>query len=303
VEKISKVIMFLFLVSCGRPGEKPKASPDLKAWLTAKQKTYRDLIKDSQDEFGFIDHKHCDSLLFTGLTYIDSYFEVNIEAARDDNGQWYRRSTTKPCYPTGSKSTISRDMFMGLLWHIWRNQRLDLAEDLYEYGVKNNWIMGEGDIGRIYFSPGLQGTLAEIIYQLGGENHLTVRSIPQVYSKNDGFAAHLDVLHILLRGELKGSVANSDLELLKYHRDRSPNNSLFQYAYHKYTDGDMDDAIVPLLKEKWFPADRLPSKSDRRESWLWQRDEGEDWTPSESSTEEHHGGDLLFVAYLILSEL
>ncbi len=293
----------LLIQGCGRPGESdPKStghSDDQRAAVVEKVKLYLSLGQSIQDADGFIDYEHCDSLLFSGLYGVGGG-SMNIAAARDPEGRWYRRSLNQPsCYPEGSKSSISRDMFMGLLWYMWEYRRLDLAEDLFAYGESHDWVMGEGDISRIYFTPGLQATLAEMITKMGGKDRPAYRAIPQSYSKNTGFASHLDALHILLRGELVGSIDAKALEILQYNYARVPQNALFSYALHRYSDGNQADTYTSLLNEAWWPADRLPTSQDRCEGWLTQRDPGADWQPCDGD-KTHSGGDLLFVARLLL---
>ena len=112
------------------------------------------------------------------------------------------------------------------------------------------------------------------------------------------------MLSILLLGEVEGEIRNRDLEILDYHRNRQPANALFHYAFHKYSDGVQDVAVALLLDESYSPAERLPTNQDRDESWIWQRDYGDDWKPAVASkgTQEHHGGDFLFLAGLILKD-
>lgn len=304
--KIFAVTLILVLLSqaCGRK-EKPKSSTlseEVQSKLKAKADLYLSLSPSVQDADGFIEWDHCDSLLFSSL-YAVGGGKVDIPAARDSDGMWHRRSLNQPeCYNEAdgaTASSISRDMLIGLLWYIWRAKRLDLANDLFDYGVSHDWIMGKGDASRIYFTPGLQATLAEIIHRLGGTDHSAYRAIPQAYSKNVGFAAHLDILHILLRAELVGHMDQAALDIVKYNYDRSPQNALFAYAWHRYSDADQTETVNALLNEKWFPADRLPTSSDRCESWLFQRDPGKDWEPCDEGR-THSGGDYLFVTKLLL---
>jgi hypothetical protein len=157
------------------------------------------------------------------------------------------------------------------------------------------------DISRTYFAPNLQATLAEVIYRLGGTNKVSYRGIPQTYVQNTGFAAHLQLLHILLRADLTGGIENTALQVVKYNYNRSPQNPLFAYAYHRYVDGDQTETQDILLIETLFPNNRLPTSHDRCEPWLSQRDGGKDWEPCDLDKEAriHSGGDFLFVAYLL----
>jgi len=297
------LLLALILTGCGWFKGKPSHGDPSKT-DQVKQKTvlYLELEKSQTDSDGFIQFDQCDSLLFSGLVGIAT--EVNILAARDVNGKWHRRSLQHPeCYTGGSSSsTISRDMFIGLLWYVWRNKDLQTAEELFDYGKDHDWIMGEGDPARIYFTPGLQATLAEIIYRLGGKNHLVYRNIPQVTAKNTDFAAHLDMLHILLRSELTGGVNASEKEIIKYNYERVPGNALFSFIYHKFEDGNQNETLDNLLNQSVFPADRLPTSADRCEPWIYQRDLGHNWQPCNDG-HTHSGGDLIFVSKLLFGNL
>lgn len=298
---ITLILVTLMLLACGPKHYPADEQPSPKDVLKTKYSLYKDLSRSQADSKGHIMTDECDSVLFSGL--YGTTMPVELTLARDSNGMWHRRALNYPeCYPTDSSSTISRDMLLGVMWYALVNNRLDIAEDLFEYGKSHDWIMGQGDISRIYFTPGLQATLAELVYRLGGENHRSYRSIPQTYSKNIGFAAHLDILHILLRAELEGFMPDSAFQNMEYNYERSPKNPLFSYAHHKFTDGDQTETINFLLNSSLFPADRLPTTHDRCEPWLTQRDPGKDWEPCglDSVPKTHSGGDLLFVARLVL---
>lgn len=301
--RVYALICGLFLASCGSD-KKPKHSStpdDLLSALKVKYSNYYEWNSNYQDAYGFILYDTCDSLLFSGLLGIVK--PVDLLAARDNTDRWYRRPLSyERCYPGSSKSTISRDMLTGVLWWIWRNKRLDVAQDLFEYGKSTDWIMGDGDISRIYFTPALQSTLAEMIYRLGGDNKIVYRSIPQVNTQNVNFAAHLDMLHILLRAEMIGSIEANALTIVKYNYKRSPKNAFYSYVYHKYTDGNQQETIGILLDELVFPSMQLPSTANYCTEWRWQRDPGSDWEPCLEAEKTHSGSDFLFVAKLVLGD-
>lgn len=268
-----------------------------------KRDKYMKLMKEVADSYGFIEHERCDALLFTGLVGAVG-FKTQITRAMNKDGSWERRRVDKPCYPHGSRSTISRDMFLGLFWYIWRNQRLDLAEELYDYGTKHNWIMGKGDVSRIYLTPGLQATLAEIIYQLGGSNHSIVRNSPQFWTKGlGGYQAHLEVLHILLRGELIGSITSTMRKTLCDLCSRHMDNHLYTTAKARYSSDQRSAnflgtiAAAGLDDIDLWPRDRLPSDADRSSRWIF---ENNDRTKGTDPTVGHTGGDLVFCGSLIL---
>jgi len=298
----SKVILltFPFLLTCGTNKPKENTSIEIKEVLKQKYELYKELNNSVQDTNGFILFEHCDSLLFSSLLGISK--QVNVEAAKNSNGQWFRRPLTYPeCYSNySSKSTISRDMLLGLFYYIYYNKRLDIAEDLFKYGQDNLWIMGEGDPSRTVFTPSMQATLAEIIYKLGGDNH-PHRLYPQSFTKNTSFEAHLTILHILLRAELLGKLTNEELDIVKYQYKRLPKNALFSYTYHKYTDGNQEETINTLLDTNIFPNSNLPTSNNYCTDWLWSRDESKDWSPCPEENKQWTGGELIFVAHLILN--
>jgi len=312
-------LLALLLIQCGKKGTKPKdntTDPRKLALLQVKFNTYRELSKTQQDGHGFILSEDCDSLLFTGLYSIVPGIEVDITAARSPSLAWYRRPTvdgSDPCYPEHSKSSISRDMFVGLLWNIWETKNIDLANEIWQYGSNSQWVMGEGDPSRTIFTPSMQATLADIIYKLGGTDHAVTRAIPQSYvTINTGFQAHLDILSVLLRSRVLGTInypvifgSPKPLDVIKAQYNRVPSNSLFSYAYHKYFDGDYGEAIDTMLNNDLFPANTLPTRGNHKEPWLWQRDPGRDWSPHQDTSrhdEVHTGADMIFVSQLILSE-
>ena len=302
------------LTSCAKKEPKQPISMDEKlALIQNKFELYSTLIKKHEDSYGWILTDDCDALLFSGLTSVAGR-DPSLLEARNESGQWFRRPLSyEPCYvpESGKGSTISRDMFMGLLWHLWRKQDLQTAEELFGYGLSHDWIMGEGEASRIYFSPALQATLAEIIFRLGGQNHTFHRNIPQAWfpSLHD-FPLHLQTLHILLRGELFKGLGSTTIHFILSGADAEPNNALTQLAKAIYHTGDYNAVADLLLNEQWWPTTRLPTTHDRKTEWLNQRRfytvEGEvnpDWLPFlDEPAQEHTGGDFLFVAKLLLEQ-
>lgn len=258
------------------------------------------------DRYGFIESDKCDALLFTGLLGAAGRRSM-ILAARDKNGAWHRRPLDRPCYPQFSKSSISRDMLLGLLWYIWRNKSLDIANDLWDYGVKHNWIMGEGYPSRIYFTPGLQATLAEIIYRLGGKDHWYIRNLPQVWvGSMTGYRAHLEILHIMLRGELLGYITGPMLAALNgIDKSLDSKNTLNNIALARYydhvtvTNGHSALAVADVVGDHYWPDDRLPSDADRSARWIPEMDV-DGWQPGKDPNKEFSGGDLVFCGNLLL---
>lgn len=267
--------------------------------LDSKARVYKNLIKEHQDGNGFILSSLCDSLLATSLAGISLPKEViDITAARADDGQWFRRPS-QDCYATGdSKSTISRDMLLGLYWYIWRHKMLDEAEALYQYGESHNWIMGEGNFpdgfDRVIMSPAMISTLAQIIYELGGTDRNISRRLPTVWTVPEpGFQQHLTALHLVLRREVYGSISPNARHVLGELYYDSPNNPLFAVGVQ-----DLKRAEAILMNEAWFPSHRLPTTEDRCSGWLPERAPSE-WAPCPEQRITHTGGDFLFIYGLL----
>lgn len=302
---IKYLALILLIVSCGtvNPKKGVQTSVDLYSKLQEKSGLYQSLLdrNDHRDSNGFIMTDKCDSLFFSGLLSAVTK-DINILAARDEDGVWYRRPN-KDCGPDfgNSRSTISRDMILGLYFYLWYNKDLDTAIDLMEQ-LRNNlyFLPGDGTPGELFMIPSMMRTLADIIKGLGGPKYDLELAYPVSLSSDGGYIAHLTVWHIFLRGEINGKISDANFKLLKMHAKRQPKNPLFQAVYHKYLDGNYNSVIHLLLDENEYPSHQLPSTEEHCDSWPIQRDYSEkDWGPC-SPYEEHTGAELVILYNLIL---
>lgn len=240
----------------------------------------------------------CDSLLFYSLLNVGMRREADVQSARDADGKWYR---IPPPAQTGCSSDISRDMFMGLFTYIWQTKHLDWADQIWDYGVKHNWDMGEerkpGEV-RTIFVPQTVGLLATIIKGLGGDDH-PEKNYPNIFDTQPGFSSHLTLLHIRLLGLINGSISDHELSALKSIRSHMAGSPFLQYMLHHYTDGDLSEAIRDLTTI--WPKDRLPSTLDWCEGWRTQRSDDDSGLKPCDHNQTHSGGDFLFVAGDILN--
>jgi hypothetical protein len=249
---------------------------------------YKRLLK--QDEDGFIESTECDSLLFSALAGCVPGIKVDIDKAFDGK-TWQRRQCSNPCFPEHSKSSISRDMLIGLAWFSYYNSRLDISESVINHAIKNHMIMGEGKLSRTIMTPGLLSTYAWISHKLGGKSRSWIRWIPTgVPTGLSGYQAHLAVLHNLLRKELTSSEKYGKMFYSYY--EQSKNNPLFAIAAGRHTEAENS-----LMNGSLWPDQRLPSELDRKPQWLMERDESE-WLPS-PGIKVHSGADFLFTAWLL----
>jgi hypothetical protein len=299
MHKLRVVALLIFTAGCAK--KHSQGTVNNIDQVKERYQTYSQFAAEyaSQYDGNFITDS-CDSLLFTGLYYSIGGTNVSISAARDDSGKWHRRSlAADECYPQTSKSSISRDMILGLLWGLWANGDLADLKDLIAYGDSHNWTLGEGDASRVVMTPAIISTMYLIQEDLGGEKAGTRGDFPIVADKSlVGFEAHLAVLHILLRGKLVGA-SDGQVEFLKSQAERQPKNALFQLAYHGYYDGEQSAAIELLMDEGQWPKDRPPSTDEHCEFWLWQRDDGDDYQPCQPH-KDHSGADWLFAAKLLM---
>jgi hypothetical protein len=297
---IYRMILALLItaIGCGKEGK--QTTTNSIEMLNQKLRVYKQLAIQWQDDVtGWFDFK-CDGLMFNSLVGIAiDTVDVQIAESTNEPGRWFRTPEHDCLVTNRSKSDISGDMLLGLMWWSWYNSRLDILESLWDYGIRNNWVMGEGDIGRTFLEPRLQKTLAHAIYYLGGPRHEVHLAYPDVWIPGlKGFRAHLEVLQILLRGEMKGSVTHQMVKTLEHYADNNPTNALFQYAYNRFTTGNQIKAMSILLNAAIFPADMLPTNSNYKADWLWQRD-GEDLLPG-TEPRQHYGADFIFLAELIV---
>jgi hypothetical protein len=298
------LLITLLLTGCGyRKAQTLEPADPLQA-LAMKQVEYIELER-AQRLAGAWEHD-CDWLLFASLTAsVEQFGELpSIKRAKDKQGAWHR-TPARDCYSSGrAASTISRDMLLGLYWYLWRTKDLAELEALARYGKLNDWWMGEpypGDF-RAYLTPNMQSLLYEMIYRLGGEDSQR-RSFPQAWGKNlTGYQAHLQVLSILLWGEMRGGINDEMHVRLREHAEREPLNPLFCAAHAIYTGTVLLDACYPLLMdEAHWPAKALPSKANHCEQWPTQRDnKPHDWAPCGTDQELHTGGAFMFIADKIL---
>jgi hypothetical protein len=190
-------------------------------------------------------------------------------------------------------------MLTGVMYYAWYNKRLDISESVIRYAMANWGFMGEGDISRTNIMPSMFATFCWISHKLGGPSRAWARWIPADTNQIGliGYAAHLQVLHILLRADITGKLSRTEKRVLTWHADTQPRNALYQAASDRF-----EQAAKCLEDDSIYPADRLPSKADRSEQWITHRNYNElDWLPSQDgSTASHSGADFLFDYWMLM---
>ncbi len=292
------VLLLLFLSSCGRHDSQDVDSNDL-SLLTDIVNVYKLQANQVETVEGWIQPEDCDSALFNGLASM-ALPNINLKAAQVAAGQWHRRpAVLGNCYPNESKSEISRDMMVGIIWSIWRRRDLQAADDLLQYGRSNLWRMGEGQVQDTQEVPNFMRLLAEVIYQLGGSNYAERSLAPSLeVAGGTDYQRHLQVMFIALKGEVYGSLSEHDVSVLKHHVDEQAWNPLFYSVYHKYKDGDLSQ-LSSLLSPTLWPRNRLPTSADRCSSWPTQRESSSaDLQPCDEN-KVHSGAELMVILSIL----
>lgn len=274
--------------------------------LEEKAQRYQEWIPASAVN-GFILTDACDSLLFSGLygAAVDSVDLTAAETTTAGTVVWHR-NPEMDCSPAAgtSRSTISRDQIIGVLWWAWRHHRGDVVQSLQDDLLKTSFLLrGQGTPGELLVTPALANTIATMVRRLGGHSESVWEALPAVFQVQDGFADHLTAWHILLRGEMLGGITVLDKQVLRSLAAREQDNPLYQAAYAKYSDGDQHRALELLLSSPHWPNNRLPTTLEHCAEWPVQRDAsaGTDWLPcSPLLVQQHTGAELVAIARLIL---
>lgn len=290
--------------------------------LSNQLATYRKNYGEVTDEDGFIEYKKCDSLLFSSLYYAAG-MDVNITMAQDKGtpGKWYRRNIRhQQCYPAFSGSSISRDMLIGLMVGAFMRSNFTILLDLYNYGKKHSWLMGEGALSRIHLGSTLENTLALCLMNSKFSNEfnklefwqklrIRISSFkPVVYGKGlKKYQLHLQALTVFLRVLAQGGFTNQDILAVRDgSRDYLNETNLLMIILYAATPNQSDNlnniyasfhasAIVDRLSII-YPIYQLPSSDRIGSHWLWEGNERV--TPprdEEGGGNYYSGGDILFL--------
>lgn len=299
-------LFFAVIFGCG-VDEKSKILDSKHTLLFDKYNLYLEKVKIAErNENQWFSNFNCDALLFHGLGAYAGIDDIEIEEAKNNStNQWFR-TPQKTCFEEKrSKSTISRDMFLGLYFWIYKNKRIDLITEIVKYGQKHSnklfWIMGEGDKSRTSFNPGFIATTQELRYRLGGANSNS-RKFPQAYSKAlKGYEAHIHVLHIYLRYLITKKMSSTAWETIKHYADTQPVNALFTSIACRFDSSYCDLSYKTLLDSNLFPNEKLPTNKNYCGEYLFQRDQNSSsWKPCKE-LKNHIPIDFLFASAIMLN--
>lgn len=259
--------------------------PEQNAKMEKLRQKYDLYIRLSQAKLGphgAVPDTRCDGLLFSCLYYAatHTYGDFVDYGAWLENGKPYR-SPDKQCYPQHSHSSISKDMGLGLALCLAVDNQKDRAKQIVkqviDYGNANSywlwWEMGEGSPDRVMWPPTLQSHFYRLDDILNNRKNGEISKIKPFVGYEKGYALHLQELSILLWGLTNKGVDTLQLAALRVNAEKHPNNALFSAIHGKFSRSSQTKALDLLLDSKLFPATRLPSTDDRRDFYIYQRDQ------------------------------
>ena len=128
---------------------------------------------------------------------------------------------------TKARSKNSPDMYLAIMALAWYSRDLDALEDIRNWGHRRGWAMGDGRFAGAdtLLSPNLRNTLAEMIYQLGGDNSAD-RYIPTYWSSCDDYECWNLGVHLALRLQLYGRLGGQARQQLAVALAHQPHNPL-----------------------------------------------------------------------------
>ena len=256
---MKKIILLITLIlfSCAEEKPKKNITPQI-AKLKILYKNRRATADRLKDSNGWLVRNSCDAMLWAakaGTTDCEGFFP---EAAEREPGRFGRRE--KPCWneiegDVGSKSTWSRDMFIGgLLPFILKCKKIDMLNRHIEYGKEHKWKMGFPSFeSRVYYNPQIIGTIYSIKRFLMNQDNVESPIPLFLPSGLTGYERHLQAMHIWLRSHTEEMTFIKKARI-EEHYEAEPTNPLYAFMNDSLT-GNYKHTISLLLD----PENRLSS--------------------------------------------
>lgn len=223
--------LILALTACGsvEQSDLAPASDELVEMFHVKKSELEAKVVD-----GWISRKDCDSTLWNGLAlYSDQDIDLGLVEYPEDG--YIQRRPRKSCYPGDSRSTVSNDMFMGLMWGAYGSGNTDLLERIWHYGEHHDWVMGQpwpGGVGEVLMKP-------HMILLLGKLTGRDPKIPPVLTPVKEDYARHIQTLWILLYGQVSHQITSQMSDYLLDHHKADRNDCLFLLANELYNKSDL----------------------------------------------------------------
>lgn len=223
--------LLLALASCHKshdtrkPGlEEAKAKRDLYVSELAKSHQLMDIIPD------------CDFTTFASLLSAFADLDTGVERSEAAPGKWVRNPDETKCWPEGSRSETSLDVYLGVAHWILSLRRAYDLERIIALGEGTSWIMGQGPLEYTNIA-----VLAPLLYSMrdGIALHGEGAWLSDASTHREHIAAMLSYLH----GRISGQVTSAELAIMASFAAAYPENPIFQALYHRYLDGDQSRAV------------------------------------------------------------
>jgi hypothetical protein len=140
-------------------------------------------------------------------------------------------------------------MLIGYIWSRWSAKDLGELQRLADYGAAHDWQMGlPASQPEVYLGDNLKGLLCRAIYALSaGDDARECRKTPAAFFPvPSDYEQHIQVLAILLQGEIEGSTNKASASLVAALAALHPQDGLFQTARGIYF-GTFEPAIALML--------------------------------------------------------
>ena len=177
-----------------------------------------------------------DYLVFAGLGS-GVGLDLPIEKCEVESGVFRRH-----WLPFDSRSSISRDGYIGVLHYIVANNDTVMLDRIIKAGWKRNWTMGEGDFDYVNIYP-----LVPLLLALRYGNWVPTLPTISVGKMLTGFRAHLLAITILLEIRM-GRKSFWHKWSMKRLTKANPDNPMF-LALYNYIDGYTQQNVQRLCKE------------------------------------------------------
>lgn len=265
------VFTLLFWTACGYFTTKKPAEPKQTRFAELQARFDDRLASTDFGETGWPSPEDCDGLLWAGMAKAAG-LQVDLHLAEYEAGRWHRRPPPA-CWDgedKGSKSTISNDMLIGLLWGLWRDRDTAALTRLANFTQANDFVMGEPFpemASRVIMKPNVALLLGRALYSTThGQDDRPWRKFPPVFLPvTQDYEGHLQALAIALLGEINESLARQSLDAtysqnlldinqaaltrLQALAEAEPDNPLYNAVIGIYT-GDFSKAISLLLDDE-----------------------------------------------------
>jgi len=302
------LLLSMLVAACAREGESPSrvgssAPPRLGALATMAAERHSEIAGPA----GFVDTDECDSLTRSALIAAAG-LPVDVRAAEDPErpGRWYRRPMSLPeCFEAGeSRSTISRDPLLSVMWWAWSTRDAAVVRDLWRYGEARNWVMGDDDIGGAHtiLNANMIVLLAKLCGALEANCSASARRwswLPPVWTGTaEGYVRVLETLQIALFSEIDGYAPHGGLDRLWRHAGEQPWNPLFVTALA--AQGLADPAQIDArLEAMGYPNDRLPTSAEWCSGWPVEVEEAANFKSCPAEERTHSAGEIHFMVRLL----